>query len=62
MKFPIFLIGLVTTFIGALPVIAENKLLPESLSFLPASGIYYSALIILIGVLTILYGFSKGAI
>ena len=62
MKFPIFLIGLVTTFIGALPIIVENKLLPESLSFLPTSGMSYSILVILIGVLTILYGFSKGAI
>ena len=62
MKLPVFLIGLVTTFVGLVPFLAENKYLPESLSFIPVSGGMYQTLIVAIGLLTILYGISKGAI
>lgn len=62
MKLPVFLIGLVTTFLGAAPILAENKYLPEALSFIPISGGSYYGLIIAIGLLTVLYGLSKGVI
>ncbi len=62
MKFPIFFIGLVTTFLGAAPILAGNKYLPEALSFIPVSGGSYYGLIIAVGLLTTLYGLSKGVI
>lgn len=53
MKIMIVIIGLLTLLAGVLPFLAGFGILPAGV---PTSGVFYSGLIIIIGVIGILYG------
>ena len=60
MKVVISLIGLATVLIGAWPVLNESTLIPDSIKFVPSTGVAYQAIIVVIGLAALLYGLRGG--
>lgn len=59
MKIIVFLLGMLVVAGGAWPVLVESVLIPESWKIVPASGLAYQAIIVVIGVLTLVYALKK---
>ena len=60
MRFMLILIGALIIIVGAWPLVAGLSFIPPSLSFIPVTGAAYQAIIIVIGVISLLYGINKG--
>lgn len=59
MKLIVVLLGLATMFMGVIPILNENKIMPSGLGFIPAAGVGYQVIIILLGISMFLYGMKK---
>ncbi|MDO8556187.1 MAG: hypothetical protein Q7R96_03370 [Nanoarchaeota archaeon] len=60
MKFVIVLLGLLTILGGILPWLKDNNYLPDFMQGIPTAGTGYQAIIIVLGVIGILYGWRIG--
>lgn len=58
MKILVMLIGLVVSLFGLIPLLSEQELLPSALAFIPISGWLYQLILIVLGLLTVYYGFK----
>jgi len=58
MKLLVILIGILVTLIGLLPLLIEQQILPEILSFIPVAGLFYQVVSMVLGILTVYYGFK----
>ncbi len=62
MKIPLIITGILVVLVGLWPLIATMGFIPESIKFIPTTGIAYQAIVIVIGVLALLYAFNKKSV
>lgn len=60
MKLVLSLIGVLVMLAGAWPILNESNLIPEAWKIIPSTGMVYQGIIMLIGLVTLLYGLKKG--
>lgn len=60
MKIVISLFGVLVTVMGAWPLIKDLAFIPESVKFIPSTGIGYNIVLIVIGLMAAYYGMSSG--
>lgn len=58
MKILVMLIGVLVVLLGLAPLLADLGILPTALSFIPTAGLIYQLILIVLGALTVYYGFK----